>query len=40
MHLWAIRPTETWGVGSILGAVIIFAVAGYLVWMLAKRSAE
>jgi hypothetical protein len=40
MQLWAIRPTETWSVGSILGAVLVFAAAGYIVWLLARRSAE
>jgi hypothetical protein len=40
MLLWAIRPTETWTAGSILGAVVVFAVFGYIVWELARRSAE
>jgi hypothetical protein len=40
MLLSAIRASETWGVGSAIGAVVLFAALAWIVWVLASKSAE
>jgi hypothetical protein len=40
MMLSAIRPTETWSFGSIVGGLVILTVVAFVVWTIAKKSAE